>query len=176
MLKKGPLITLSLFIVLPVVSAFALAAYLNSAGTLSIEVKEHHPGGDDVQIRVPGWVVQPAMDLIPGTIDCNIDSDTRKWMPVAEALVKEFERSPDAVYVMVDSRDEHVRIEKKGHQLIIDAETEDESVKVRVPAPLARSALRMVARAADQRHHRRDPWFLHRSSDRADEGKDSGRL
>lgn len=167
MLKKGPLITLSLCIGLPLVSALGLAAYMNGAGVLSIEVREHRRGGDDVQIRVPGWVIQPAMELIPGTIGCNIDSDARKWMPVAEALVQQFERSPDAVYVTVDSREEHVRIEKKGHMLLVNVESPDESVKIRVPAPLAKSALRMVARAADRSHHRRGHGLIHHSSDRS---------
>lgn len=149
-LKKGPLLTLALCIGLPLLLAGGLMLYVSSAGVLAIDVRERGPHGDDISLRIPVWMIEPALNLVPGRIRLGGRSESDRWLPLAEAALGELERCPDAVLVRVDGPREKVRIEKKRDQLIINVDDDGDEVRVAIPATLARKLARFAARVCDR--------------------------
>lgn len=155
-MRRGPILTLALCIGLPLLLACVLMVYVSSAGVVSVDVRERGPRGDDISLRIPVWLIEPVMNLVPGAIDLRGGADSENWLPLAEAALKEVEKCPDAVFVSVDGPDETVRIEKVRGRLIINVDDQDDHVRVAVPVTLARKMARFAARVcsrSDMRVH-----------------------
>lgn len=117
------------------------------AGSVSVQVEDLSRHGNDVSLRVPGILFTLAAHLAPLPIPEEAASEVRPHLPVMRAVSREIDELPDAVFVAVDSRDEHVRIAKQDGHLVVRVHTPTERVEVRVPLRAARTVVARLDRA-----------------------------
>ncbi len=136
------------------VLAFALLGLAGSAASAAdlwfhINVDEKGPDGDRVRISLPMRLVEGVLPAIHnehfdhGVVTVNhhdlSETDLR-------AILQATKDAEDGQYVTVDSKDEKVRIQKKGEQLLIlvhDMEDPDhpEDVEIRMPVKVLAALL-----------------------------------
>lgn len=115
--------------------AFAASA-IYTGGAVEIDVGERSGGG--VSLSVPAGLAHLAIALAPDSvIDEALDEVRHEFEPFLPALRESwdvFVDTPDFVMVDVQSSDERVRIEKRGHQLLIEVGgRHDPGIRVAVP-------------------------------------------
>jgi hypothetical protein len=130
-----------------------LALGLYSLGSIEVSMKGHGCGGDDIELRLPAALVQAALMLTPDDLVCGGGKCGRQAMldkmPLASALCRALQDTPDFVLVEVESDDERVRIEKRGHALFIDVNNPEETVRVRVPVKIVQGIVNKFARMSE---------------------------
>jgi hypothetical protein len=117
-------------------------AVLMQDGVISVNVREKHPGGHHIYFVAPGALIPWGIKLAAARHMQPEGEDAREWMPLARAAIEALERSPDCVFVQVDSAEEHARIEKSGRRLRIDVDDPNDEVHLAVPLGAVRHALR----------------------------------
>ncbi len=130
------------------VTGFALN--ICSMGAITVNVKEHGSCGDDISICVPASVASAAIFFAPDKMFRNAKHNLQGELPIARAALRALASAPDCVFVEMSSGDENVLIRKIGGELIVEAETDDESVHVRVPVKLVQSVLNRMARSSER--------------------------
>jgi len=128
-------------LLLVVGSAVVAGAVAFNAGSVRVYVLEKKPGGDHVNLLIPAALVPLGMKFIPDRERERAAARLGPWLPAIEAASRELARVPDGPLVEVESARERVRIAKLGGSLVIDVESEQESVHVSFP-------LKLVARVA----------------------------
>ena len=108
-------------------------AFVYNAGLARVEVIEKTPNGHHIRLYVPAVVVPIAVRLAPKEKLRRASRDLQAWLPAIKAASEELRRCPDGPLVEVDSRDEHVRIMKRGDALVIDVDSASETVHVSFP-------------------------------------------
>ncbi len=146
-------LTIGLLWGVPIVAVFAAGAWFSHAGVVSVKVNEHRPGGDRVQVTVPGAMVHMALAVLPSEICAEAADEIGPYAPLIHSVVHELSRCPDGVFVEVDSEDEHVRIAKKRGHLTVEVESSDESVHVKVPLSMVTAFLSRVESAGSGRDY-----------------------
>ncbi|MFN0149992.1 MAG: hypothetical protein ACKVU1_04660 [bacterium] len=136
-----------LFFCALLVTGFALK--ICSMGAITVSVKEHGSGGDDISISLPASVASAAIFFAPDKVFRHAEHNFQGQLPVVRAACRAIARAPDCVLVEVSGRDENVRIRKIGGELVVEAETNDESVNVRVPVKLVQDVLARLARSSE---------------------------
>jgi len=145
-------VSFTIFVAVLVLCALAVTGFaLNvcSMGAITVSVKQHGPCGDDISICVPASVAAAALYFAPDDVFRHAEPDLRGKLPLVRAACRAISRVPDCVLVDISSGDENVSIRKSGGNLVIEAETDDESVHVRVPVRLVQSVLTRFARASE---------------------------
>lgn len=112
---------------------FSLGLLLYSTGLAVVEVHQNEPDGTRLVIPVPLALADAALMFV--------DHDrTRLRCPefaghrdAAIRLARELEHAPDGRFVEVESRNEHVTIDKVDNVLVIEVHDGDNEVLVRVP-------------------------------------------
>jgi len=137
------------FLLLCALAVTGFALNVCSMGTITVSVKEHGPCGDDISICVPASVASAALFFAPDEVFRHAEPDFRGKLPFVRAACRAISRAPDCVLVDVSSGDEQVLIRKVGGELVIEAETGDESVHVRVPVKLVQNVLTRFARSTE---------------------------
>lgn len=117
-------------------------------GIVDVKVHQKRPGGDNVRIMVPGAILSLAVMAVPGEVIRRHAAHARQALPAARIAAQELEKCPDTVLVEVQERDEHVRIEKRGGDLIVDVNSPRETVHVSIPLRTLRFILREVEAAS----------------------------
>ena len=135
------------------VTGLALGVY--SLGSIEVSVKEHGCGGDDIELRIPAALAQAALMLTPDDFICSDAGRCgRKAMfdkaPLVSAVCRALRDSPNFVLVEVEAPDQRVRIEKRGHALLIDVKCPDETVHVQVPVKLVQGIVNKFARISEE--------------------------
>jgi hypothetical protein len=74
-----------------------------------------------------------AMHFVPSKHMRRASEQAREALPVLHAIVKELKKYPDADFVEVDDRDQHVRVHTHGGKLQIDVDAPDQKVHVLCP-------------------------------------------
>ena len=113
-------------------------------GVVSVNVREKHPGGHHIWFAAPGAIVPFGLKVVPKHDLEGKMHNAREWMPVALAAVEALEKSPDGVFVEVDSSSEHVRVQKSWGRIVVDVDNPNEEVHVAVPVRLMRHTLREI--------------------------------
>jgi hypothetical protein len=112
-----------------------------------IDVHATGPDGCDITgLRIPGVLVTSAMHFVPDDALCDASEELQRWGPIAREVCEALARSPDFVLVQVESNDEQVNISKRGHELVVEVETDCESVHVVVPLRAMNSILKRMER------------------------------
>lgn len=124
-----------------------LAWSVHNAGMLEVDIQSKGSGGCDISgIRIPAALGHIAIAMIPGHVFGLEGHDMEIWAPMLREACSELARCPDFTMVEVHSDDEHVRIRKKGNQLIVDVDTDDERVQVTVPLGMAKAFAKKLER------------------------------
>jgi hypothetical protein len=128
----------------PLIAVLGIGLWVKSMGVLSVEVDAKGPGNSDVRIQVPGAVAQAGLFFVPDVVYAEMADGMDEWGAVVSALKGELENCPDAVFVQVDSDSENVLIRKEGKHLVIDVDSDDETVHVRVPLGIVSRVLSKI--------------------------------
>lgn len=108
-------------------------AVLFHQGAITVNVKEKKPDGDHVFIVAPATLASWGVRLIPERHLPRLPREARESLPAILAGARELERLPDFVLVEVESPREHVKVQKRGDCLVIDVDSDDETVHLSVP-------------------------------------------
>ena len=123
------------------------AAAIYSGGTIEVDVEDQ--GSGSLSLTVPAVLADLAVGLVPShLVDKaleNAPDELRSWMPAVREAWREFARAPDFVLVEISGPNEHVRVEKRGKQLIVLVDSGGERVKVAIPLKTIRRLLEKVA-------------------------------
>ena len=122
-------------------------ALLFHQGVVDVNVHEKHAGGDHVRVFVPAALLPLAAMAVPDEVIRRHAEHARQVLPAALIAAQELEKCPDTVLVEVQDRDEHVRVEKSGSNLIVDVNSPRETVHVSIPLRTIRSILQEVQAA-----------------------------
>lgn len=131
--KKRILAILFVLWVVPLSVALGLGFWVSHAGMIAVNVDEHGPGGSKVHVRVPAAMVLAALPFVPTVVCDEADAKMEQWGPLMRVLCDELDDMGDGVLVEVTSRDENVSIVKKGRHLVIDCDSDGETVHVSLP-------------------------------------------
>ena len=108
-------------------------AYTFREGVIRIDVDEYRSGGSHVHMWLPAAAVPMAMHFVPGKQIHHASERASEALPVLHAIVKELKKYPDADFVEVVDRDQHVRMRTHGGKLQIDVDAPREKVHVLCP-------------------------------------------
>ncbi len=128
-------------------------AVLFSEGAITVNVKEKKADGDHVFVIAPAAIVPWAIALAPEKhvrFD-HIPEEARAILPALADAADKLGEMDDFVLVEVQSPREHVRVEKKGGSIVVNVDSDRETVYVSVPLRAARHALQELAARIPQR-------------------------
>jgi len=108
-------------------------AYTFHEGVIRVDVDEYREGGSHVHMWLPAAAVPMVMHVVPKHHLRGASEQAREFMPVAQALIKELKRFPNADFVEVTDNEQHVQIRTHEGKLEIDVHDPGEDVHVRVP-------------------------------------------
>jgi hypothetical protein len=108
-------------------------AYTFHEGLIRIDVDEHRAGGSHVHLWVPAAAVPMAMHLAPRRHMEHAAMQAREFLPIANAIVKELKKFPEADLIEVRDGEQHVQIRTHEGKLQIDATEPGQTVHVLVP-------------------------------------------
>lgn len=108
-------------------------AYTFREGVIRIDVDEYRSGGSHVHMWLPAAAVPMAMHFVPGKQIHHASERASEALPVLHAIVKELKKYPDADFVEVVDRDQHVRMRMRGGKLQVDVDAPDQKVHVLCP-------------------------------------------
>ncbi|MGH9793578.1 MAG: hypothetical protein ACRD5G_02290 [Candidatus Acidiferrales bacterium] len=127
-------------------------AVLFHEGAITVNVKEKKPDGDRVFVFAPAAVVPWAIALAPEKhvrFD-QMPEEARAMLPALAEAADKLGDMPDFVLVEVQSPREHVKVEKRGGSIVVNVDSESETVYVSVPLRAARHALAELASRASR--------------------------
>ena len=107
--------------------------YTFHEGVIRIDVDEYRAGGSHVHLWIPAAAVPMAMHFVPSKHMRHVSEQAREALPVLHAIVKELKKYPDADFLEVVDRDQHVRMRTRGGKLQIDVDAPDQKVHVLCP-------------------------------------------
>ena len=107
--------------------------YTFHEGTVRVSVDEHHLNGDHVHLVVPAALIPVAMRLAPSHALKDAARQAGPWLPTIQSIAKELRNFPDTEFVEVRDADEHVVIRTQNGKLLVDVESEDETVHIACP-------------------------------------------
>lgn len=130
---------------IPLVAMLAAGLWVKSLGMVSVHVAEHRPGGTNVDLQVPGVLASAGLMFLPDVVCAEMAEDVDShWGEVVKAVEKQLRNCPDAVFVQVESERENVSIRKEGKHLVIDVDSDDETVHLKVPFHLVSTVLSKI--------------------------------
>ncbi len=112
-------------------------------GAVIVNVTEHRPEGERVNLFLPAAPMSLAMKFVPDDRLPQLPPQIRSALPASVAAARHLEAVPDFVLVEVEEAFESVRIEKRGRKLVVDVDSPEESVYVEIP-------LRTIARVVGE--------------------------
>jgi hypothetical protein len=127
-------------ILLGIIGAALLAGLVvYSEGAVMIYVHEKRPEGRRIWVPVPALLVSVALRFVPEEKLRDASREVRPWLPAIEAAGEELGRCPDSLLVEVNDPTDHVTVAKGGDMLLIDVDSETDTVRVSVPISLLAS-------------------------------------
>ncbi len=117
-------------------------AILCSDGFVSVRVNERAQKGSHIFLVVPGALAPIGMKFIPRENWNQVEKEIRPWLPGLRAAVEGIAEYPDATFVEVIDRTDHVRIHKDGGSIVVDVDDPGETVHVSVPLRTIQSVVR----------------------------------
>ena len=126
-----------------------VAGAVVDAGLIGVRVHEKKPDGTNLRLYVPAILVPAAVKLAPAQELDRAMHHAKEFLPALGIAADELQRIPDGPLVEVDSSREHVRIVKSGGSLVIDVDSNRETVHLSVPLKtVSKVARELEARAA----------------------------
>ena len=125
----------------PLAVMLGVWTWASRAGTIVVHVDEHRPGGDRVHIQVPGALAEVALQFLPDVMCVEAADHYDEWAPIVEAACSELSSCPDGVFVEASGPREHVRIMKKGRSIVVNVDSDDETVHIVMPLRIVSTVL-----------------------------------
>jgi hypothetical protein len=129
-------------------TASAVVLAVQAARTMpAIEVRvDDHRENNELAFTIPAFLVAGAAwaapRMMPAEARAEIEielGEAAAYLPMLEQLAADFEAMPDATLVEVLDGGDHVRVDKRGGDLLVRVRSADADVDVRVPATLVSS-------------------------------------
>ena len=117
------------------------------SGIAIIDVANHRDGSR-IFVPIPLILGNVGVSLLPDRALRNLQRELGPHRQNVDAVIDELRSCPDGPFVEVEGRDEHVRIEKSGDNLIVNVESRKEDVYVRVPL---RGTKKLIAQLTAER-------------------------
>lgn len=128
LLKIGALILAGYALVFGLFCLVALRS-----GVAIVEVKDHRKG-THIFVPVPMVLGSIGVALMPEHALRSVQRDIGpRQQQVMNAVIDELRNCPDGPFVEVKTSREHVVIEKRGDNLVVNVDGEDEDVYVKLP-------------------------------------------
>ena len=118
-----------------------------TAGTVHVAIHESGPDGTDVNVHLPGLLLNAAIALCP-TPRVLEDADARAALGALGAAADELAAMPDAVLIDVRDDESRVRIEKAGGRLLIRVRDTRDRVDIDLPIHSVRLIAEKLGHAA----------------------------
>lgn len=125
----------------------ATAAAFYHAGSIDVAVQPDD--GSRVAVRVPAALADVAIVIAPDDLLAELSDELEPLRPTLQAIDREFDRLPDFTLLEVKSKHEHVKILKRGGDLVVHVESDGESVHVELPVRLVQRLMRKLDGAID---------------------------
>jgi hypothetical protein len=126
----------------------ALAATVMTTGLVTVSVEESGPGGTDVFVPVPAIALDLGLGIaaiaMPPEERERLRAEVAPYAPTLREIADELEHMPDATLVEVVSDRESVRVAKDGRHFVIDVDSPDGQVHVRLPAATMSKVVRFL--------------------------------
>ena len=119
----------------------------HTAGTIHVAIHEAGPDGTDVNVHVPGLLLNAVIALCP-TPRVLDDADARAALAALGSAADQLATMPDAVLVDVREPDSRVRIEKAGGRLLIRVRDARDRVEIDLPIHSVQLIAEKLGRAA----------------------------
>lgn len=104
-------------------------------GIVRVDVDEFRQGGSHVHVWAPAAIAPMALHFAPLNHIEDASEKIGPMMPTIRVLAKELKKYPEAEFVNVRDRKDHVRVAIHNGKVIVDVDGIDE--KVHVACPLA---------------------------------------
>ncbi len=125
---------------------FMLATVLYQTGIFYVEVQEKKPDGHHLYIPVPVVLAHAAVACVPDKELREVRAELAPRRDLIVAACNAISDCPDGAFVEYSNGDrEHVTVSKRGGYLLVDVDSRDEKVKVRVPIWSVRNLVTQVA-------------------------------
>lgn len=131
-------------LVLALATAGTAGAVVYNAGSIQIQVREKHEGGENINLIIPAAIIPVGLAFAPDEKLAEVSERMQEILPILKAAAEELEKIPDGVLVEVRNHNEHVLIEKRGGALVIDVDTDSEEVHISFPIHMLISAVRKL--------------------------------
>lgn len=135
------IVGLTMLVALATLLLVVVVAY--AAGTVDVSVREKKLNGTRIHLMVPAVLITGGLRFVPGNQLSKASADVRPWLPAIKAASRELARCPDATLVEVRDRNDRVIVAKRGNSIVVDVDSEEDTVHVSVP-------LRFVAAIAQE--------------------------
>jgi len=125
---------------------FMLATVVYQTGIFYVEVQEKRPDGHHLYIPVPVVLAHAAVACVPDKELEHVRAELAPHKNLVVAACDAISDCPDGAFVEYKNGDEeHVTVTKSGGYLLVDVDSRDEKVKVRVPIWSVRNLVTQVA-------------------------------
>jgi hypothetical protein len=124
------IIAITLTGVMVLICMVTFYAFQTGIAVVKLHDKVH---GKNIFLPVPVGLMNFGLNMVPGEMLSQVSEDLGPHRKIVQSLANELENIPDTDFVEVQGRQEHVLVSKSGRNLIIDVQTEDETVYVSVP-------------------------------------------
>lgn len=145
------------FLTLGLIGAAGLLALVLTGGLVTVDVTtESDSGRTRILLPVPAVLVDAGLTLAGATaphlgagpggglVPAEWRDEAASWEPCIKELARRLEELPAGTYVDVRGLDESVLVAKRGRRFVVEVDTSDTRVRVRVPARLVRRALELA--------------------------------
>jgi hypothetical protein len=149
-LSKGMSTTAACLLTLSLGTAAAGTAAVYDGGLIRVHVVEKKKEGNNIHVFVPGIAVPIALKLAPDRELAKAGAKIRGHLPIIQAALEGLEECPDTVFVEVISDREYVKVEKRGGLILVNVDSEDETVSVAVPLQAVRYAVNELKNSAER--------------------------
>jgi hypothetical protein len=122
---------LTLLVMLAIFLLLVVVAY--AAGTVDVSVREKNPDGTRIHVMVPAVFITGGLRFVPGEQLSKASADVRPWLPAIKVASRELARCPDTTLVEVEDRNDRVIVRKRGNSIVVDVDSEEDTVHVSVP-------------------------------------------
>jgi len=129
-------------------TAVAGAGLLCSEGLVHVNVLQKGAERHHVHVIAPAMLVPIGIHFVPRAHLAEAAEEIRPWLPVIRETLKQLQQIEDLPFVEVSEPGQHVRIAKSGGSIVVDVESEEESVHISTPIRAMSSAVEELAAAA----------------------------
>jgi hypothetical protein len=129
-------------------TAVAGVGLLCSQGTIQVNVIEKRPEGHHIHVMAPALLLPIGMHFAPKEGISEASAEIQPWLPAIRAALAQLRECDDIAFVEVKEPGQQVRVAKSGGSLVVDVNSEEQSVHVSAPIRAISSAVEELAAAA----------------------------